>query len=108
METVQAGGRQETLKRLRALGDSTRDELLARARQQLTVGRDPHEVLQFLANTLTNRLLHPPTAALREAALTGDTELARAAERLFPAKAPYSHPHSPSLPPLPDDSEPAP
>jgi glutamyl-tRNA reductase len=108
METVQAGGRQETLKRLRALGDSTRDELLARARQQLSGGRDPDEVLQFLANTLTNRLLHPPTAALREAALTGDTELARAAERLFPAKAPYSHPHSPSLPPLPDDSEPAP
>ena len=108
METVQAGGRQETLKRLRALGDSTRDELLARARQQLSGGRDPDEVLQFLANTLTNRLLHPPTAALREAALTGDTELARAAERLFPAKAPYSHPLSPSALSLPDDSEPAP
>ncbi len=106
METMQAGGRQETLKRLRALGDSTRDELLARARQQLSGGRDPDEVLQFLANTLTNRLLHPPTAALREAALTGDTELARAAERLFPAKAPYSHPISPS--PTPDDPEPAP
>ena len=41
-------------------------------------------------------------AALREAALRGDTELTRAAERLFPAKAPYSHAT------LPDDADPAP
>jgi len=67
-------------------------------------------VLQFLAHTLTNRLLHPPTAALREAALAGDTELVRAADRLFPARAPYSHPAAANLPPprLPDDPEPAP
>jgi len=107
METLQAGGRQETLRRLRSLGDGTRDELLARARQQLAAGRDTDEVLQFLAHTLTNRLLHPPTAALREAALSGDTELARAAERLFPEKAPYTHPHLPP-PRTPDDPEPAP
>ena len=31
-----------------------------------------------------NRLLHAPTAALREAALTGDNELARATDKLFP------------------------
>ncbi|AKC86036.1 glutamyl-tRNA reductase [Pseudoxanthomonas suwonensis] len=107
METLRAGERQDTLKRLRALGDSTRDELLARARQQLAGGREPDEVLQLLAHTLTNRLLHPPTAALREAALSGDAELARAAERLFPEKAPYTHPHLPP-PRLPDDPEPAP
>ena len=76
----------------------------------LAGGRDADEVLQFLAHTLTNRLLHPPTAALREAALSGDAELARAAERLFPAKAPYAHPAtSPTAEPrLPDDPEPAP
>lgn len=48
-------------------------------------------MLDFLAHTLTNRLLHPPTAALREAALNGDADLARAADRLFPAQPPYSH-----------------
>ncbi|WP_019397152.1 glutamyl-tRNA reductase [Pseudoxanthomonas sp. GW2] len=110
METVRAGERQDTLRRLRAMGDAAREEILARARQQLASGRDPDEVLQFLAHTLTNRLLHPPTAALREAALAGDTELARAADRLFPARAPYSHPAAANLPPprLPDDPEPAP
>ncbi len=109
MEALRAGGRQDSLRRLRALGDATRDELLARARQQLASGRDPDEVLQHLAHSLTNRLLHPPTAALREAALAGDTELARAADRLFPLQPPYSHPSiQTQTPRLPDDPEPAP
>jgi len=58
--------------------------VLAKARQQLASGQDPHAVLEFLAHTLTNRLLHAPTIALREAALTGDSELARATDKLFP------------------------
>ena len=58
--------------------------MLAKARRQLANGEDPHVVLDYLAHTLTNRLLHAPTIALREAALTGDTDLARATDRLFP------------------------
>jgi glutamyl-tRNA reductase len=91
IENLHASSRQEPLKRLRAHGDAARDDVLAKARQQLANGRDAEEVLDFLAHTLTNRLLHPPTAALREAALSGDAELARAADKLFPAQAPYSH-----------------
>lgn len=91
MESLLAGSRQEPLKRLRALGESTREDVLAKARQQLANGREPEQVLEFLAHTLTNRLLHPPTAALREAAMIGDADLARAADRLFPAHPPYSH-----------------
>ena len=91
MESLHAGSRTEPLKRLRALGESTREDVLAKARQQLANGREPEQVLEFLAHTLTNRLLHPPTAALREAALSGDGDLVRAADRLFPAQAPYSH-----------------
>jgi glutamyl-tRNA reductase len=102
VETLQAGSRQEPLKRLRAYGDTTRQDVLDKAQAQLANGRDPAQVLEFLAHTLTNRLLHPPTAALREAALSGDTELTRAADRMFPAKAPYSHAK------LPDDADPAP
>ena len=110
MEALRAGGRQETLKRLRTLGESTRDDTLARARQQLAGGRDPEEVLQFLAHTLTNRLLHPPTAALREATLSGDTDLVRAAERLFPHRDadPARPAQTQPLRPSTDDPEPAP
>ncbi|PPU92101.1 glutamyl-tRNA reductase [Xanthomonas albilineans] len=103
METLQASTRQAPLKRLRAHGDSTRDDVLAKARQQLAHGKPAEEVLDFLANTLTNRLLHPPTAALRAEALRGDSELARAAERLFPEKPGYFHPLL-----KPDDTDPAP
>ena len=102
LENLHASSRQEPLRRLRAHGDSAREEVLAKARQQLANGRNAEEVLDFLAHTLTNRLLHPPTAALREAALSGDADLARAADKLFPAQAPYSHFKKE------DDAEPAP
>jgi glutamyl-tRNA reductase len=87
-ETQVAATRATPLKRLRAHGEGARDEVLAKARQQLRAGHDPGEVLDFLANTLTNRLLHAPTVALRQAALEGDTALARATEKLFPDGAP--------------------
>lgn len=102
IENLHASSRQEPLKRLRAHGDAAREDVLAKARQQLANGRNAEEVLDFLAHTLTNRLLHPPTAALREAALSGDAELARAADKLFPAQAPYSHLKKE------DDADPAP
>ncbi|KRD30249.1 glutamyl-tRNA reductase [Lysobacter sp. Root916] len=84
VETLAASTRTAPLKRLRAHGEAARAEVLAKARQQLEAGQDPAEVLNFLAHTLTNRLLHAPTIALREAALSGNAELARAADKLFP------------------------
>src|SRR5688572_14148489 len=84
-ETMVASTRTEPLKRLRAHGEAAKADVLARAQQQLAAGQDPADVLAFLAHTLTNRLLHAPTIALREAALTGNAELARAAEKLFAA-----------------------
>ncbi|QGW64301.1 glutamyl-tRNA reductase [Lysobacter soli] len=82
-ETMVASTRTEPLKRLRAHGEAAKADVLSRAQQQLAAGQDPSEVLNYLAHTLTNRLLHAPTIALREAALTGNAELARAAEKLF-------------------------
>ena len=84
VETFAASTRTAPLKRLRAHGELARAEVLAKARQQLASGQDPHAVLEFLAHTLTNRLLHAPTIALREAALSGDSDLARATDKLFP------------------------
>jgi glutamyl-tRNA reductase len=85
VEHWQASGRQQPLLRLRAHGDAARAEALAKARAQLAAGMPPEQALDLLAHTLTNRLLHAPTVALRDAALSGDGELARAAEKLFPA-----------------------
>jgi glutamyl-tRNA reductase len=79
----QAQGRQDALRRLRADGESARDDALARARDALAAGEPADAVVQRLAHQLTNRLLHAPSTALRQAALDGDGELLRAADKLF-------------------------
>jgi glutamyl-tRNA reductase len=78
-----ASNRHDTLRRLRERGESERALVLARAREMLEQGRSPAAALDFLATTLTNKLLHTPSANLRAAALRGDLDLLRAAERLF-------------------------
>jgi glutamyl-tRNA reductase len=75
------------LPQLRHGAEAQRDAVLAKARQQLAAGRTPEQVLEFLAHTLTNKLLHAPSANLRAAAQRGDVDLLRAAERLFDSGA---------------------
>lgn len=76
------------LRALRNRGEAARQQALVEARQQLAAGQTPELVLERLAHTLTNRLLHAPTVALREAAMQNDAGLLQAAERLFgPAPA---------------------
>jgi glutamyl-tRNA reductase len=70
----------------RSQAEKERDAILERALNQLGNGKDPEEVLQFLAHTLTNRLLHTPSAQMREASTSGQTELLEAANRLFNLK----------------------
>ncbi len=77
---------QNPIMQMRRDAETQRDAVLVRARQLLVNGRDPQQALEFLANTLTNKLLHAPSASLRDAALRGDTELLRAASRLFEIK----------------------
>ncbi|NLW97473.1 glutamyl-tRNA reductase [Luteimonas wenzhouensis] len=83
-QALALGARNEPLKRLRAHGEAARAELAARARQQLALGHDPAAVVEQLAHSLTNRLLHVPTAALRDAAAQGNLDLLRAFEPLLP------------------------
>lgn len=71
------------IRELRGQGEAARDQALAEARRLLAAGHPPEQVLEQLAATLTNRLLHAPSAALREAAEGGDASLAEAAARLF-------------------------
>ena len=94
---------------LQGQGDAVKAEALARARQQLASGQSPEAALEFLAHTLTNRLLHPPTAALREAAAIGDTAMLEAVERMLPADghaaAAGSVAPAPDLPDRPDEDD---
>ena len=60
-----------------------RDHTLEQARQRLQQGEDPEQVLKFLADTLTNRLMHSPTAYLRQLANEGREGLVREIHALF-------------------------
>ncbi len=70
----------------RQQAETSRDEVLDKARQQLAQGRDPEEVLQFLAHTLTNKLIHTPSASLKQAGFDGRAELIEAARVLLDIK----------------------
>ncbi len=72
-----------TIRAYRQRAERERDQLLEKARQQLAQGRDPQQVVEFLANTLTNKLIHAPSAALREAAYDGRAELIETARQLL-------------------------
>lgn len=51
-----------------------RDEVLEKASQMLQ-NQEPEAALEFLANTLTNKLLHTPSKKLREAAASGRRDI---------------------------------
>jgi glutamyl-tRNA reductase len=64
-----------TIRRLRDEAEHVRQHTLEQARRMLAAGRSTDEVLEFLAATLTNRLMHPPSQRLREAAESGDERI---------------------------------
>ncbi len=77
----------ELLRSLRERALQQREELFDRALAMLDRGRDPREVLEWFAHSLTNRFLHTPSTRLREAASQGDRTLLEAAARLFATRA---------------------
>ncbi|WP_395787441.1 glutamyl-tRNA reductase [Aquimonas sp.] len=83
-----AADRQGLIRTIRAHAERERDAVLARAEQMIAQGKPPEDALRYLANTLTNKLLHAPSASLRAAAQRGDVELFRAAEQLFAGAEP--------------------
>ncbi|MDS4022019.1 MAG: glutamyl-tRNA reductase [Candidatus Competibacter sp.] len=72
-----------SIRALRQQAEAARDDALARARRQLAQGRDPTEVLNILAHALTNKLIHPPCAGLREAAARSDAEMLNLIKNLY-------------------------
>jgi glutamyl-tRNA reductase len=70
------------IREVRARADGTKAQTLEQARRMLAAGKQ-EEALEFLANTLTNRLLHAPSRALRLAAEQGDGALIEAAQKLY-------------------------
>ncbi len=73
----------DTVRAFRNKAEIHRDEVLDKANKMLEQGKPAEEVLQFLANTLTNKLTHEPTEALHIAGKQGKNELIDAARILL-------------------------
>jgi glutamyl-tRNA reductase len=71
------------IRALREHAAELREQTLEQARQRLAQGEPPEQVLRFLADTLSNRLMHAPTSQLRQAALEGREQLIRDIHTLF-------------------------
>jgi len=63
--------------------EKLRDDVLNKAIRMIENGKSIEEAMNYLANTLTNKLLHTPSAQLREAGSSGQRELLEAANALF-------------------------
>jgi glutamyl-tRNA reductase len=71
------------IRAMRAQAEAIRQQTVEQARRMLAAGRSGEEVVDFLANTLTNRLLHAPTQAVRHAAELADSALTETIVRLL-------------------------
>lgn len=78
-------GRQNVpaIRALRDQGERARRHEVARASKRLARGESPEQVLEELSRALTNKLLHPPTAALNRTHGSDDKALRTLVERLY-------------------------
>lgn len=83
LETQRAQDAAATIRTYRAQAEALRAAELAKAQRALEAGSDPGQVMSQLARSLTNKLLHPPSAALRRASAEGRSQLVASARELF-------------------------
>jgi glutamyl-tRNA reductase len=74
---------QALLRSFRDHAEAIKQAELARAIRDLNNGSRPDQVLAGLARTLTNKLIHTPTAAIRDASADGRTDLLEYLKTLY-------------------------
>ncbi|MCK5889064.1 MAG: glutamyl-tRNA reductase [Methylococcales bacterium] len=83
---MRSEGAQAVIKDYRHQAEQTRNEVLNKALSQLNNGRSAEDVLNLLAHTLTNKLIHTPSVQLREAGVNDRHDLVAAAREIFKLK----------------------
>jgi glutamyl-tRNA reductase len=75
LREVRAHEGQMLLRQFRDKANATASAELERARAEIARGTPANEVLEQLAHNLTNKLIHQPTVAIRNATADGHAEL---------------------------------
>ncbi len=86
MDWVRSLDATDTIISYRAEATQIRDEVFVKALRHLENGKDPEAVVHFLAHTLTNKLIHTPSARMKQAGADGRHDLLAAARELFNLK----------------------
>jgi glutamyl-tRNA reductase len=80
---MRSQGAQSVIKDYRLQAELTRNQVLEKALSQLNNGLNAEQVLNLLAHTLTNKLIHTPSAQIREAGENDRHDLVAAAREIF-------------------------
>lgn len=80
---LRAQGAQAMIRDYRLQAELTRDEVLQKTLNALKAGGNPEELLNRLAYTLTNKLIHTPSSQIRIAAENERHDLIMAAKEIF-------------------------
>ncbi len=80
---LRAQNAQNTIRDYRQQAEQTRDEALQKALTLIKNGVPPEEALSRLAHSLTNKLIHTPSAQIRDAAANERHDLIAAAHEIF-------------------------
>lgn len=93
MEWLSGRDSVSTIRAIRDQASRIQQDVLHSARERLHHGEDPDQLLQDVTRMLTNKLIHSPSARLRNANSLGRVDLLKAARELF------------GLPPDPDQEQ---
>jgi glutamyl-tRNA reductase len=83
MDEVRSLASVDLVKDYRRLAEETRELELQRALRALARGDDPQKIATQLARAITNKLIHAPTAGLRQASADGRQDLLAHARKLL-------------------------
>jgi glutamyl-tRNA reductase len=72
-----------SIRTLRDQAERMRRHEVERAIRRLQLGESPERALERLSQSLTNKLLHPPTQALHNALEADRTQLVKLVERVY-------------------------
>jgi glutamyl-tRNA reductase len=96
IEEVRSLGAVDTVKEYRNMAEQLRERELQRAQRALARGEDPQQILAQLARAITNKLIHAPTAGLKQASVDGRQDVINSGRRLLGLE-------SSKLPSLPEE-----
>lgn len=83
MGWLRTRGSTDSIRALRQQAEAVRDTVHSQALRRLERGDSPAEVLQFLSNTLTNKLIHSPSATLRQASGEGRDDIVELIQQIY-------------------------